>query len=189
MLALSSFAVIARLGWAAVAAMAFLVALLAGRRWGLRGWLLAAAAAAPAALLALKHPDLAASALHTVPVFAYALLCGYFGRTLMAGREPLITRYCRLDLGAVPEECRGYTRALTALWSVLFGALALECLLLQELASPATWSLFVNVVNYGLMAALFIGEHVVRSLRFPQLGLALPWRTGRAMFLASLRNE
>jgi hypothetical protein len=39
------------------------------------------------------------------------------------------------------------------------------------------------------MAALFIGEHVVRGLRFPQLGPARPWRTGRAMFLASLRND
>jgi uncharacterized membrane protein len=187
--ALSSWAALARAGWAAVAAMALLAGAIAGRQWGRRGWLVALIAALPVGLLLHWRPGLAEPALHTAPALGLALLCGYFGRTLVAGREPLITRYCRLDLGTVPDELRGYTRRLTAVWTVLFGALALECLLLQQFASPETWSLFVNVVNYGVMAALFIGEHIVRSLLFPHRGLALPWRTGRAVFLASLHHD
>jgi len=32
----------------------------------------------------------------------------------------------------------------------------------------SAWSLFANVLTYGIIAALFLGEYAVRKRRFPQ---------------------
>jgi hypothetical protein len=39
------------------------------------------------------------------------------------------------------------------------------------------------------MIALFLGEHPVRSLRFPQFGIATPARTLRAVLAATLSRH
>lgn len=108
-----------------------------------------------------------------------------FARTLRPGRIPLITRYARWDRMGLPVECEGYTRRLTAAWAgLLVGFALLHALALLDLwptAAVARWQ--------GMAFALFfLGEHVLRSLRMPQLGIATPWRTFAAIWQASTRR-
>jgi uncharacterized membrane protein len=121
------------------------------------------------------------------PALGYLLVMLAFARTLRRGREPLITAYCRLDFGELPDECRGYTRGLTLLWAVLMGALAVETLALALLDRDA-WLGTACLLNGGLMLAVFLGEHWVRALVFPHLPAGSPLRTGRIM-LQSLRGR
>jgi uncharacterized membrane protein len=122
-----------------------------------------------------------------LPAFGYLVVMLAFARTLRPGREPLISAFCRLDFGRLPDECRGYTRGLTLLWAVLMGALALEAVTLPLLDRTA-WLGTASLLNIGLMLAVFIGEHGVRALVFPHLPTGSPLRTGRIM-LQSLRNR
>ncbi|MFT8243685.1 hypothetical protein [Roseomonas sp. BN140053] len=153
---------------------------------GLRGLGRALVLAVPAALaFALwEWPELAANGLRVLPAVADLLLCWHFGRTLLPGREPLISFYTRHDFGHLPPECAGYTRGLTALWTAVFAALAgLHAAIGLGAFGAAGWT--VLAASLGGMAALFLGEHVVRSLRFPQHGMATPARTWRAMLAAN----
>jgi uncharacterized membrane protein len=117
-----------------------------------------------------------------LPVLADLAMAMHFGTTLRPGREPLIARYDRFDPASSPAESAGYTRALTRLWALLFLALApLHAVLLLQLGlSP----LPVMTVTFALMLSLFLGEHLVRSRRFPRLGRATPARTLRAVVAA-----
>jgi uncharacterized membrane protein len=150
--------------------------------------LLALGIAGPALLLAAS-PNLAAATVGAVPVIVNASLFWFFGTTLLPGREPLIARYCRYEHGVVPPEFAPYTRAWTGIWTLLFAVFTLECALLMCLASPETWSLFANWINNAVVAALFLGEHLLRSVLFPQFGWASPLRTGRAILLASSAHD
>jgi uncharacterized membrane protein len=133
-------------------------------------------------VLALLWPALPGQALRLLPVLGTVLLCGHSGATLRPGHEPLISRYTRHDFGHLPPECDRYTRGLTLLWTVVFALLAgLQALLLAT-GAPAGPVLFGSAIA---MLLLFLGEHVVRSLRFPQFGIATPLRTGRAILAAS----
>ncbi|MEJ0070359.1 MAG: hypothetical protein WDO24_18465 [Pseudomonadota bacterium] len=123
-----------------------------------------------------------------LPAVGYFLVALTFARTLRPGREPLITSYCRIDFGGLPDEFRRYTRRLTQLWAVLMGVLTLEAVALP-LLGHADWLGTASLVNGGLMIAVFLGEHWVRTLVFPHLPVASsPLRTGRIM-LQSLRNR
>ncbi len=109
------------------------------------------------------------------------LACYGFAATLLPGREPLISRYTRCDFGHLPPDCAGYTRGLTVLWAVLLaGFAAAQAAILVGLWRPSA-VLGVEVLVGG---ALFLGEHGVRSLRFPHHGPATLRRTLRAVRLA-----
>jgi uncharacterized membrane protein len=113
-------------------------------------------------------------------------ICLRFGLTLRPGRTPLITRYARCDRMGLPAECEGYTRRLTAAWAgLLAGFTALHGLAVLDLWSTA------SVVRWQGFAftGFFLGEHVLRSLMMPQLGIATPWRTFSAMWQASTRGD
>ncbi len=49
---------------------------------------------------------------------------------------------------------------------MLLAAMAIAALALAALATLDTWSLFVNVVSYALIARAFAGEYLYRRLRF-----------------------
>ena len=122
------------------------------------------------------------------PVLLNAFMAWLFGHTLRRGRMPLIERAARLMRGpeAPPDEAVvAYARNVTQVWTALFVVLALVNLVLALLARPgglmlaagldsglsvpiAAWSLFANVLNYLIVAALFVGEYAVRRRRFPQ---------------------
>jgi uncharacterized membrane protein len=110
------------------------------------------------------------------------LLAGLrFATTLRPGRVPLITRYARCDAAGLPARAEGYTRRLTAIWAGLLGLFALAH---AAAASPLSTAA-VAYLQAGACTALFLGEHVLRSRRFPELGRATPWRTLRAIRVAA----
>jgi uncharacterized membrane protein len=123
-----------------------------------------------------------------LPAVGYFLVMLTFARTLRPGREPLITRYCRIDIGRLPDRIRGYTRRLTLLWAILMGTLTLEAAALP-LLGHTNWLGIACGLNGGLMIAIFLGEHWVRRRVFADPSVPVsPLRTGRIM-LQSLRNR
>jgi hypothetical protein len=98
---------------------------------------------------------------------AFLALLWYFGRTLLGGREPLITRLARSVHGSLPPEIVAFTRRVTAAWCVFFASQVLLSALLFAFAPFEAWSLFVNVLNLPLLALMFIGDHLYRAIRFP----------------------
>ncbi|MBW8271304.1 COG4648 family protein [Caldovatus aquaticus] len=154
-----------------------------GRERGTRRALLGGLAALAAAGAALLPPAARARALDALPCAANLVLALHFAATLRPGREPLIARYTRLDRGAVPPECEGYARGLTAFWAGLLLLLALvhALALAGALALPGGVLLAANL---AAVATAFLAEHLIRTLRFPHLGTASPLRTCRAMLRA-----
>ena len=145
------------------------------------GVLRLAAGAAGLTLCALLLPGGMARLQAALPVLANLAVCTRFATTLLPGREPLITRYTRFDMGGMPPECRPYTRALTAAWAGFLAGFAA----LHALALAGFWPSWpVLAAEAGLGAALFLGEHALRNLRFPQHGRATVRRTLRAVRLA-----
>ncbi|HZE60254.1 MAG TPA: hypothetical protein VE085_06830 [Burkholderiales bacterium] len=97
---------------------------------------------------------------------AYSSLLWLFGRTLRHGREALITGVARRFHGSLPPYMETYTHKLTAAWCIFFCAQLLGSALLLAFAPLNSWSLFVNVLNIPLLAAMFAGDYVYRVLRY-----------------------
>ncbi len=85
-----------------------------------------------------------------------------FGRTLIAGRIPLCTRFAAAAHGVLTPRHERYARQVTVAWTVFFAAMALTSALLFFLAPLATWSVFANFLTLPLVALLFIAEYRVR---------------------------
>lgn len=101
----------------------------------------------------------------------YLSLLWLFGQTLWHGKEPLVTRLARSVHGTLPPELAAYTRRVTYAWCVFFAAQLVISALMFRFASLDTWSLFINVLNFPLLALMFIGEYGYRLIRhrdFPQ---------------------
>jgi uncharacterized membrane protein len=90
-----------------------------------------------------------------------------FGITLLQGREPLITQIARRISGELTEEIRNYTRQATVAWCILFTMQVVISLLLYVFAPLAVWSFFINVLDFPILALMFIAEFSYRTLRFP----------------------
>lgn len=154
-----------------------------------RGWAWLLLAAIVAALVPLAHSRYAQLPLLAPPMLFTGALAWWFGRSLRAARVPVITRFAsaleQLPPADLPPALQRYTRRLTAAWACLLGALALTNGVLALIAvpggvlarlghppawsiDPAQWSLFANFLDYGIVAAFFIGEYIVRGWLFPQ---------------------
>ncbi|MBA2690319.1 MAG: hypothetical protein H0U63_05920 [Burkholderiales bacterium] len=95
----------------------------------------------------------------------YLSLLWFFGRTLIKGREPLISRLARRVHGELPAALEAYTRRLTFAWCVFFAGQIITSALLFKFASLNTWSLFVNLLNFPLLVLMFVGEYLYRIIR------------------------
>jgi len=120
------------------------------------------AVSATVILLAAGIDDCERFLLYLIPILINSVLAGIFGRTLLAGKTPLITRFSILLRGKVEPGVPAYTRRVTQLWTLFFVLLALESLLLALFASIETWSLFTNILNYLFAVLLFTGEYFFR---------------------------
>lgn len=120
---------------------------------------------AAAALFFFSLPN-AEWLLYLPPVAINLALCWLFGRTLVRGRVPLIARFAMMEQGTLSAELASYTRTLTWLWTLLFAGAAAASLLLALSGNRDAWSLFTNLLNYLLVAMLFLGEFAYRRLRF-----------------------
>jgi uncharacterized membrane protein len=140
--------------------------------WALAtGWLstlaatLAAASALPLLLwLAAGLPGLL---LYAPPVAINLALLAFFGRTLRAGREPLVTGFARVGRGgSLPPDLALYTLRLTWAWMVFFALMAGISITLAITGPVAAWSLFSNVLNYLLVGLFFVLEYIYRRVRY-----------------------
>ena len=105
-----------------------------------------------------------------------ATLLWMFGRTLTAGREPLITGFARRVHGTLPPHIERYTRQVTLAWCVFFAAQIAVSAILLAVDSLDHWSLFVNVLSLPLIAVLFVGEYLYRIARFRDFPHASLWK-------------
>jgi uncharacterized membrane protein len=100
------------------------------------------------------------------PVVLNGFFLYIFGRTLLPGREPLITRMRRLDSGEVAPELAAYTRRLSIYWVVFFAVSLVVSILLALYADLATWSWVTNFAGPATGLAFFLLEHLYRVYRF-----------------------
>jgi uncharacterized membrane protein len=106
--------------------------------------------------------------LRAPPVIIYLALAAWFGRTLLPGRQPLISGFASLERGELEPVFARYTRRLTVMWSAFFAVMAVVSAALALLADAEAWSHFTNGVNYVLIALLFFGEYAYRRVRYSQ---------------------
>ena len=92
-----------------------------------------------------------------------------FGRTLIAGRQPLCTRLAEAVHAPLTPQHEIYTRQVTVAWSLFFATMALSSTLLFFLAPLATWSVFANFLTLPLVALMFIAEYLVRRWALPDM--------------------
>ena len=97
----------------------------------------------------------------------YLFLLWLFGRTLLRGREPLISQIARHISGPLQPEIVVYTRQVTIAWCLFFILQVAASLSLYIFSPVAVWSFFINVMDMPLLAIMFIGEHTYRTARFP----------------------
>jgi len=149
---------IATLAQAAWLDLAGLVILVVPGVWGFGvGAVLAAALLLADADTLLKFP----------PVVINLAVAAWFGKSLAPGEEPVISWFARLVRGVeLPADLARYTRNSTVMWTVFLGGMAGVAAALAVLATPQTWSLFANGINYLLVGALFVGEFAYRRLRY-----------------------
>src|SRR5262249_4034894 len=103
----------------------------------------------------------------TIHATVYVALLATFGMTLLPGREPLITALSRRLQGGISTERAAYTRGATRAWCCFFAGQLGISLMLFLWANVTAWSLFVNVLNFPLVVAMFTAEHVYRMLYLP----------------------
>lgn len=154
-----------------------------------RGWAWLLALLCLGALLPLWDSPRALLLLAAPPVVFTGWVAWFFGRSLRAGRTPLISRivqalYRQADMAISAEQYR-YTRRLTLAWSLLLAALTLLNLVLALCAQPsgvlaqlgyrpplpiddARASLIANLLGYGVIGGFFVGEYLLRGRWFPQ---------------------
>jgi uncharacterized membrane protein len=97
----------------------------------------------------------------------HLLLAWFFGRTLAAGRIPLVTEIARFvrGTGLLAPELERYTRRATWAWCLFFVAMAAISAALAAFAPLAAWSIFANVLAAPLVAAMFAAEYAYRRRR------------------------
>ncbi len=154
-----------------------------GRAWA---WLLLAGIAG--GLWMLRTGDVPVVLLLAPPALFAAMVSWFFGRSLRGGRVPVITHIASAMEGCPPESLEPrllrYTTRLTLAWAVLLGVLAIADTVLAVIAVPdgvlvrmghapvlsvsqQAWSWFANLLDYGILAAFFAGEYLLRKRWFP----------------------
>ena len=97
----------------------------------------------------------------------FACLTALFGRTLVAGRTPMVSVFARTVHGSLPAELARYTRRLTAVWTTVFAVMSLSSLVLFFSGHVAQWSLLANVLTPLIIAAVFLIEYRIRCRCLP----------------------
>ena len=97
------------------------------------------------------------------------ILLTTFGRTLIAGRQPLCTRFAEMVHASLTPRHEVYTRQVTLAWTLFFAAMALASTLLFFLAPLTTWSVFANFLTPLLVVLMFIAEYAVRRRVLPDM--------------------
>ncbi|WP_079419023.1 hypothetical protein [Thiomonas intermedia] len=129
----------------------FLLVLLLGAMWSQRA-------------LLLRHYNLAFLAEYAGMM---GLLAWVFGRTLLEGQTPLVSRFALMAHGTLSPLVRHYTRGVTWAWTLFFCLMAFTSILVFVITPLSLWAVFANVVSPLLMLAMFVGEYLVRRILVP----------------------
>ena len=105
-------------------------------------------------------------AFYLPPVLIPALIASVFIRSLLPGREPLVTAIGERARGPLTVEMRSYTRIVTLMWAILLCSMTLLGIVLPLTAGEHIWSLYTNVISYLLVAVFFVGEYLYRRFHF-----------------------
>lgn len=92
-----------------------------------------------------------------------------FGRTLAAGREPLVSAFARVAHGYTTPAIERYTRGVTLAWTLFFLAMAAASIVLYSMDWMHAWSLLVNAGSPTLIALMFVVEYAIRHRVLPDL--------------------
>jgi len=95
------------------------------------------------------------------------ILCMTFGRTLLAGRQPLCTRFAEAMHAPLTPQHENYARQVTVAWTLFFALMAVVSSALFFLAPLSIWSFFANFLTLPLVALMFIAEYWVRHWMMP----------------------
>lgn len=175
-------------GWAVLALGSVLLMLLVEPLAQRRLWAWAALAASVWPLWLFSRTPWALVPVLLMPAVWLGLIGWVFGRTLRAGRDPLVARlvkalYGRAGIALSPRH-HAYTRLLTTAWAGLLGSLAALNLALALVAvpggvldrlgiapavqvTPEQWSLVANAANYGVIGGFMLIEYQLRKFVFP----------------------
>jgi uncharacterized membrane protein len=117
--------------------------------------------------LALQRLGQGAYLLYLPSLFIPALVLSAFAPTVLPGRVPLVTRIADSVNGPLSSAQLRYTRVVTWVWIITLVGILLTSAGLMLFWSREAWSLFANFISYLLLGALFLGEFLVRRVRFP----------------------
>lgn len=157
-------------------------------RWGLRyriglwtvllagGIALTAMPGLPARLVGLA----VAGGCHAL---AYVALLIWFGRSLRAGHEPVVTGFARRLRQTMPGSVERYTRRVTIAWCGFFACQLVASVTLLLFAPRGVWSAFVTLLNLPLVVAMLLAELACRQILFRHEN-----PTGLAKTLSTLRH-
>ncbi|MBL8303485.1 MAG: hypothetical protein JNM26_12005 [Ideonella sp.] len=108
-----------------------------------------------------------------------------FASSLRAGRTPLIGGIAaRVHGHALTPAMAAYSRRVTAVWAGYFLAMALVSVGVYQRCSIEVWSLLANLATPLLIAALFVGEYLLRYRLHPEferaslIDAARAWQRG-----------
>lgn len=109
-----------------------------------------------------------------------SLLCIAFGRTLIAGQTPLVSRFAVVVHGPLSPQLQRYTHGVTWAWTLYFGLMASLSVALFSFAPIAWWSGFANLLGVPLVALMFVGDYLVRRCVLPPQDVTSVWQAVRA---------
>lgn len=109
-----------------------------------------------------------------------SLLCIAFGRTLIAGQTPLVSRFAVVVHGPLSPQLQRYTRGVTWAWTLYFGLMASLSVALFSFAPIAWWSGFANLLGVPLVALMFVGDYLVRRCVLSPQDVTSVWQAVRA---------
>ena len=100
------------------------------------------------------------------PVAMNLAMAAVFGVSLRRG-EPLVTRFARLERTPLTPRIEAYCRRLTAVWMAYLTLLGIAGIAIAIYGDERIGAWWCGIVNYVLIAALFVGERVVRPFAAP----------------------
>jgi uncharacterized membrane protein len=158
--------------WSLAIILGPLAVLGAAWAWGTGRKVLAAAGLVVAVLLALQAARGTGIPSRWLYLAQHAgvhlALAAWFGSTLRAGAEPLITSLARRVHRSFTPAMARYTRQVTLAWTLYFTGMAAASLALFLAGDFAHWSLLANLLTPVLTAAFFVGEYLVRYRLHPE---------------------
>jgi uncharacterized membrane protein len=107
--------------------------------------------------------------MYVPPILIPLSVLTVFARSLRPGQTPMVTHVAQSIRGALPPELITYTRRVTQWWVLILIAQAVSSALFALYATPEFWSLMTNIVQYLIIAAVFVIEYSYRRWRFRHL--------------------